>query len=533
MKRKRDQGLDSECNRTKPPHLPRQNSPTLDPHSPIVRKTLSKREQLVSENDSSTAWSSQQREDSRPPDLLGKPSLNASGQQQVSFPTPSHRPRFFPYLLLKLYHKQSILRPKHGENNHLSCQHGSDCSRPPHLRRSLASQDLSSVGQASPLASTALSTSPVIPLTRANLNLIDPTMPPQTPSKTSKSQPTITESNSVRDAIRLLEERHILINNSDARDANETFLDQVLESMETKRGTHPGAESMQKIKTTFELHKNDNEATFLVEFWDELIKKARTVQPDLASPPEVKYWVDDDLSLARDQQFRGDCVPSVKAFSKSEEKLLEDLPKVTKPKPDICYGMHRGLAKNWLTPAQIAVVDKHARFTLPGQSLILPHCVVEGKSIDGKPAEGNVQASRGGTTCTASFRKLDEMAGTAFTGTGPDPRSYAFSVVLSPEFARLNVHWIQLEKGAVVNYQNHTLKWYMVEQKSSWRDIRNDVHNILDYGATKRKTMIAEMLSRIEIRDNMEGGVPPPLGGPAEKGAQVVEEISEDELGSI
>ncbi|KAL8705189.1 MAG: hypothetical protein Q9201_001689 [Fulgogasparrea decipioides] len=386
----------------------------------------------------------------------------------------------------------------------------------------------SSPRQTSPSVGSPLT--PSLPLTRANLHQIDPTMPPQTPSSTKRSIGKIARdgastgsSKNVNLAIKLLAKYHVQIENEVAEAQNEDFLEEAKELVVSERLSAIAAKSIERMKATYSTYKLFNEATFLVEFWKVLINESRLVKEGKADPPVSVPWLQDHVAVSRDQLFRSDCLPELPPAEPMELELFKVLPKIALPKPDLCYGL---LPSRWCSKQQLDVINRYARYTMPDNQLVLPWFVVEGKSNNGNLEEAAVQASRAGATLCASFRKLDEIAGSAFKGDGPDCRSYVYSLVLSPRYARINVHWVMVESGHAVDYHLHILRDYKTYKSTDWSDLRRDVDNILDWGAIKRKNMVLGMLSDILARygDDLKDA---PAAAPIEGSEDELDELAE------
>ena len=297
--------------------------------------------------------------------------------------------------------------------------------------------------------------------------------------------------------ILLLNRHHYYLADENVRTQNEDFINRARARIAEDRKSPMRSEQRRRVKNMYERAKIMNEATFLTLFWTNLITFSRTVKQgedwrDL--PRTSKDWQSDFIMASLDQDFRKDSVDEIKPSSDAERLLLDAMPKIKTPKPDIIYGL---TPDGWCSEEESTVIHQFGRHSMPSFNLVSPSFLVEGKSLAGNPEEGEVQAMRGGAALNASFRRLDKEAGTIFEGDGPDERSMVYSLVIGPVIARVNIHWAHLKAGEVVAYYTHRLKYYIMEDMDACQDLRSAIHNILDWTAFERKDMVKEILGAI------------------------------------
>ena len=120
------------------------------------------------------------------------------------------------------------------------------------------------------------------------------------------------------------------------------------------------------------------------------------------------------------------------------------------------------------------------------------------KTLDGSIDEAVVQAARGGAVLSASFRRLDTIAGTVHLDDGADPRSHVFSLALSPTAARMSVHYAEVQSREVVAYHMHHLRTYDVWDPNHWQTLRKDVNNAIEWGVLQaRKDMVHRIINKL------------------------------------
>ncbi|KAL9030501.1 MAG: hypothetical protein Q9196_001388 [Gyalolechia fulgens] len=252
-----------------------------------------------------------------------------------------------------------------------------------------------------------------------------------------------------------------------------------------------------------------NEKTLLVNLWQLLVKETRFCKKKLSSgeqeclsPAEEKEaaaWIrkswrkDDKLWTKWDAEFFARTLPEIaKTGDDALDGLLEKVPRVKRPKPDICIGF-----------------DGEAF----SQKL-------EAKGADGTIGEAANQCCRGGAAMAKNCRDFYYKATNAWLSVipsqnsssqpaqqpqpanltveypRPDMRSFAFSVALSPEIAILFVHWAE-ETGLNPKTKQETEVWHQTKLRTYKHDsqvdiglLRCNIDNILDWGIATRKRKI-------------------------------------------
>lgn len=344
----------------------------------------------------------------------------------------------------------------------------------------------------------------VLPLTEANLSILDPTMETKssTPSKQARDNTSVASSEiNVRRMILFLYRHHYYVANENVRAQNEEFINRARARIAGDRKSPMKSEQLRRVKNMYERARIRNEATFLTLFWTNLITFSRTVKQgedwrDL--PRTSKDWESDFIMANLDEDFRKDSVDEIKPANDPERLLLDAMPKIKTPKPDMIYGL---IPDGWCSEEESSVIHQFGRHSMPSFNLVSPSFLIEGKSLAGNIEEAEVQAMRGGAALNASFRRLDKEAGSMFEGDGPDERSMVYSLLIGPMYARLNIHWAHLKAGEVVAYYTHRLKHYVMEDMDACQDLRSAIHNILDWTAFERKDMVKEILGAIVEKD--------------------------------
>lgn len=404
----------------------------------------------------------------------------------------------------------------------------------PHLQRALqpfahwepiltdsVDTELSPSPPASSEAQSAYTAS--VPLTKANLRTLDLAMAPRTPShKSRRSETSAGAPADIHNRKAILARHRIHVEQRDAERAHAEFIGKAKALVIEERHSAMAPGSVEAVRKIYDIYRDYNEPTFLHEFWNRLLKDSRLPLKRDGEIPNPTNWIDDQVIALRDTLFREDSLPTIIGETTSEQELIDALPSLTIPKPDIVYGYLP--RTGWCTEKHLDVFARHARASMPCSNLVLPWFIVEGKSVNGNIAEAEIQAARGGATLVSAFRELDEIAGSLNTNDGPDERSIAFSLLLSPRLAQLNVHWVEIRDRKVAAYHLHVLEEYLVRQSTSWLNLRRDINNILDWGILRRQGMVLEMLNAIVEKRNQG-----PVQDKAKEQAEQEEEQAEQQ----
>lgn len=323
-------------------------------------------------------------------------------------------------------------------------------------------------------------------------------MAPQTLN--AKSNTAIGNTNTVPATRKLLLVWKHFIQDLPAKTKYHDFLEETTKMITGDHLSAMSASSVASIQQVYEDSKDTNESTFLVQFWLAVTKKNRLVKPANPGEPPIERKWSDDLFSYFSKDFRSDCLQAI-TESDEHNKLLRDTgAPMPVPKPDIIYGA-RALPDKWFTQRLLAVISLLGRFAMACDGLVCPWFLVEAKAFGGDLEESVVQAARGCAVLIATFRRLDALAGTVFTGDGVDKRSYVFSLCLSPTSAKISVHYMELQGGKVIAYHMHHLTRYAVDEPDNWATFRHDVNNVLEFGLMeKRKGTVMAILEAIAAK---------------------------------
>ncbi|KAL9638893.1 MAG: hypothetical protein Q9164_001267 [Protoblastenia rupestris] len=341
---------------------------------------------------------------------------------------------------------------------------------------------------------------------------------PKTPSKKSTKDKSPTKSATTRtsgiaDMSELLRANNIIIYDR-IRETEFPKLKALAEMViNEERNSVMKAEVLEQLFEDRETLRTANEHTFIDMFWFVLTRHVRKVKKDKevkkgkeleSVKPHVnldemdewyeKAWRKDGLEHRRSASFFTDSVPVVNTFNDPHlERLLEKLPKVKLPWPDLTYG----LRKEAFTLDERNVNLAYKNLTSMPSGLYHPFFIVEFKSGKGALIEAEYQACAGGAALVNAMHKLKAIAGIDDKTPGPKTLDIAFSLAITPDVARFFIHSATMTTEKKLFFHMHRVSSYVLDEEKSLKQLRNDIDNILDWGTVDRKYQVKELLKNI------------------------------------
>ncbi|KAL8808575.1 MAG: hypothetical protein Q9200_004238 [Gallowayella weberi] len=367
----------------------------------------------------------------------------------------------------------------------------------------------------------------ILPLTQDNLRKLHQTngdmLGFKTPQKSDVSKTTSQLSKHTGRVREILELKGLSIDNQDAREAFKKELDQLEDFLKKPRHSNPSPTLLQEINKRRLDYGDRNEATFTNRFFGVFQCKSRDVQrPEMDDDDESTFhvpaiwgardWEDDGLDENHNRVFQAGSVPKIFPLDDDQKAILEDLPKISNPQPDIIFGT--SIKANY-TKEERAVISTYTTVAQISLGLAFPFFSVEAKT-SGNFEDGVNQACVTGAAMVEALRKLKVLAdppkpkakGTKDKTKLPkdgaifDTGSIAFSMVLMPKFAEINVHWVEISKqGEKVTYHMTSIGSYALKYPESLKACRAAANNILDWGLGERNRDIKGLLKKILDRE--------------------------------
>lgn len=259
----------------------------------------------------------------------------------------------------------------------------------------------------------------------------------------------------------------------------------------------------ERLKTFLKKRKQKefaSEDTFMDIVWQILIGSERTV---LENPEDqdradaevlVKQWHLDHLDHSRNGQFSPNSIPLVNTKNDPHlEALLEKLPGVKNPRPDLAYG----LSEDTFTEEENSANIRLNQIAELSSTLFHPFFVMEFKSHKGQLSDAVNQACRGGAAMVQAMAQVEEEAGHQCR-THYDDGSFAFSLALNTDNAEFYGHWREpAPKGKHV-YFMQPLNAFSLKFANPVNELRAAINNVLDWGVLDRKKHVKSLLNAIE-----------------------------------
>ena len=244
-----------------------------------------------------------------------------------------------------------------------------------------------------------------------------------------------------------------------------------------------------------------NENIWIKKIWDALQNPERNVRKRDGEGSvlekeswEAVAWNKSGLDDNWDQLLHTGSLPRLETKDANEVALLESLPKVSTPKPDIAFG----LSDKLFNGVEMVVNDRYHMYAQVSEGIYHPWFLVETKT-NGTIEEVEIQCCRGGAAFVRCARQLIEDSDPdAFAAKhGPDLESMAFSLALVPSCANLYYHWANRDEDGQVLYHMHFLESFALRGKEGCVGLLRNVNNILDWGLDARLISVKRTLNKI------------------------------------
>ncbi|KAL8726006.1 MAG: hypothetical protein Q9166_006991 [cf. Caloplaca sp. 2 TL-2023] len=321
----------------------------------------------------------------------------------------------------------------------------------------------------------------------------------------------------------LLARNRLYVKDPDATRRGKTVVTKATDIMDERRNSHMSSTTANDIVETMEIYSTQNEKTMLVNLWQLLVNKTRFSKKikangeqevlTLAEEEEAAVWIEkawlkDDYLFAKwDAEFFANTIPEIATTGDAaEDLLLEEVPRVAKPKPDIAMGF----LKQAFSSRVLEVLEKFDCKLTNGQ--FISFFEVEAKGADKPIAEAENQCCRGGAAMVKNCRDFYKASkaylnpaqgASSDTYPRPDLTSIAFSLALTPQFAIMFVHWAE-ETNKDAKTHKETEVWQQTQLRSYRLDVLDDIKqlhfnidNILEWGCGTRRQKIVERCEKV------------------------------------
>ena len=252
-----------------------------------------------------------------------------------------------------------------------------------------------------------------------------------------------------------------------------------------------------------------NENTWIRKIWGALQNPERNVRKRDGEGSmleekgwEAVAWNKSGLDDNWDQLLHTGSLPRLETHDENELALLESLPRVTTPKPDIAFGLNDEL----FNEVEMVVNDRYHMYVQVSEGIYHPWFQVETKT-NGTMEEVEIQCCRGGAAFVRCARQLIEDSDPeAFAAKhGPDLESMAFSLALVPTCAQIYYHWANRDEDGRIIYHMHFLKSFALRDEDACERLLHVVNNILDWGLDARLISVKSTLGKIHSLTEEQG----------------------------
>ena len=145
----------------------------------------------------------------------------------------------------------------------------------------------------------------------------------------------------------MLKQKQLYIDHEHAREKGARLIAKATSILDNKRQSDWSHDQRVEVAQSIKKFGVENELTFVVNFMGWILGKTRKVPPtDLsgAELQEEREWIDakwekDHLHTRWNVDFIPDCIPAIRSGNAYMDKLIDQVPRVEKPKPDIAWDL--------------------------------------------------------------------------------------------------------------------------------------------------------------------------------------------------
>lgn len=277
-------------------------------------------------------------------------------------------------------------------------------------------------------------------------------------------------------------------------------------------------EKQEQVKEGIKDYAMELEATFVVNLMNHLLGTTRMIAPgqeltqdDLQREQEgvARAWQKDHLRVRYNVDFLSGCIPKIRTGDKYHDRLIDEIPRVENPKPDVAFGIYE---KAFL-PYQHEILNNNKN------DLAGPHCygiflVIEAKCMNHSIEEAENQCIRSGCAMVNARRLLNQAATlphkrTPASGSAaaieyprPDMESFAFALAVGSSHAHMFVSWaLEMDSKDSVQWHMHFLRDYSFRRPEDLNQLHHDMNNIQDWGLSKQKNKLVQHCETIYSLD--------------------------------
>lgn len=284
--------------------------------------------------------------------------------------------------------------------------------------------------------------------------------------------------------------------------------------LDGNRGSDWSEDKRLRVKEGIADYYDELETTFVANLMKHLHGDTRKIAKDRVLT-DVEWeqehewiesaWAKDHLRLRYNIDFLPDCIPPIRTGSKFVDRIIDEVPRVEKPRPDVACGIY----DTGFSLTQWQILHNH-KCDLAGPRLY-DIFVIEAKCMNASIEEAENQCMRSGCAMVNTRRALKTAASparkAATTSTSPpspadpmvDMDSFAFTLAVGSQMANMFVNWaLEMDSKDSVQWHMSFLRVYSYRKPNDLNQLHHDMNNILDWGLGTRKSKVIEYCGKIE-----------------------------------
>lgn len=322
--------------------------------------------------------------------------------------------------------------------------------------------------------------------------------------------------------------------------------------LDQKRGSDWSSQQAFAVKETIDDYCDETETTFLINLMRVLLGQTRKVPIRELSDVEKeeqqnwieKEWRKDHLRARWNIDFVTDSIPKIDPQNDPYwDQVFKSVPRVANPKPDIAFAILKDAfdlrkqelfnqlqctltgpgayhtffileaksmdcsiqeAENQCIRSGAAMVNNRRTFNLAVGLNAKPtaHAQHSGKQTTQGSAERNTQKQPQNSSAQEMHDPTNTDLGQTMYSAGckADPDSFAFSLAIAADQAKMFVNWALDRPNGTVHWHMHRLATYSFDNLDHLTQLHHDIDNVLDWGVGPRKRKIEELIDRsIEV----------------------------------
>ncbi|KAL8715479.1 MAG: hypothetical protein Q9220_000813 [cf. Caloplaca sp. 1 TL-2023] len=328
-----------------------------------------------------------------------------------------------------------------------------------------------------------------LPLTKANLALLEDPTAAKRMSTTSVST-SKAEENFPNTRRLILAAHGLFIHKDDVYSEHPRIQQKIDTIFGPARGRDMNSESAKKAVKAVNKYATMTESLFIHEVWPLIFRDHREVLEGRANIPDT--YKASGLSENPDGVFHPATVTALTHNTEEQAAALAQVPRVSKPKPDFCFGIDQ----DQFTQEEMMLIHTIWNLASPQIGTLFAFAVVEFKGQ--RPmCEAEDQAARSGSTLVNMSRQLQHLAGERdLQKPGADADNIIFSICMTPQITYCYVHWALVKGPGRLEYHMTRIASYDMVDEAKLIRLRRDIYDIFEWGINMRKDWICGLLRK-------------------------------------